>query len=392
MSTRILDNWIEAFLEYNENTESPKRFYLWGAIAIIAALLGRKCWVDQVLFQVFPNLYIILVAESAVVKKTTSANRAVELYRELFNDPQRDVFIPRVFEGHITAAKLSQDIANEYHEEGTASIFIYSSDLQELIGPDFYSSGLESLLTKLYDMSPAGEWATKTCGIDRYEKPFVPIFGCTTYKHLESIPGGFIERGFAGRTIFVVDKATGVPIAFPGDVKKQTLLKGKLISDLYNHIMRISGEFKWADDKTRKIYKQWYDETYYKAATIDPRLQSYYGRKGADLLKIAMVVHASKYDDTILLSEDINKAIEYLEDAEEHMASAFTGITMSEETKAIDKIVNYIKANGGKVLRSELHHDLYYYGSARQLKEGPLDTMHQAGMLELEGKYYKLVK
>lgn len=388
-NTRLLTNWIDSFLEYNENTESPKRFYLWSAISIISTLLGDRCWIDQTIFDVYPYMYIILVAESSVAKKSTAAKRSIKLYKELYTNPDRTIFIPEVFSGHISAASLSKNLGDMFKECNKSSLLLFSSELQQLIGPDFFSSGLESLMTALYDRDDDARWDTKTCGKDYYENPTVSLLGCTTFEHLQSIPAGFIERGFATRVIFVVDDSIGKPVAFPGDIKKQALLQGKLVHDLYS-ILEISGKFEWTKEG-RIMYKKWYDKNYYHAADVDPRLKNYYGRKGTTALKIAMAVHVSKYNDTILFPEDIKTAIDYLEDVETNMATAFSGITMSNQTKHIDRIIVLLKRNGGRILRSKLHKDMSYYGSAKELMEGSIGTMIAAEMLKLDGKYYVLL-
>ena len=389
-NTRLLTNWIESFLAINKKTESPNIYYLWSAISVITTLLGRKCYVDLGrIGKIYPHLYIILVGESGIGKKSTAAKAAVDLYEEVYANKESDFYIPEAFDGKITAASLSQQLKLIYEEHNVTSMYLFSKELSLLIGPDFYASGLESLMTALYDSGSHVRWFTKSNGTDYYTNPFVSLLGCTTNEQLVSLPKGFIERGFGSRTIFIVGYGDKVPVSRSEITTEQIKITGKLIHDLHE-ILEIEGKFKFTD-KSFKLYDEWYKDNFYKIEHVDPRLKNYYGRKGGHMLKVAMAIHAAKNSELILLPEDIETSIKYLESAEEYMTAAFSGLTHSVNTKDIDRITLLLKRNNGKMLQSKLHKDMSYYGSKKELMEGSIGTMIAAEMLRLEGKYYILM-
>lgn len=59
---RKLDNWIEGFMEYTDHLPSPELFRKWSAIAAVAAALERRCWVHTMGSNLYPSMYIVLVA------------------------------------------------------------------------------------------------------------------------------------------------------------------------------------------------------------------------------------------------------------------------------------------------------------------------------------------
>src|SRR5687767_15141767 len=71
-SNRILEDWIHGYLVYTYNQESPESFHIWVALSNIAGALGRKVWFDMGYFNVYPNLYAVLVAPPGMCKKSTS--------------------------------------------------------------------------------------------------------------------------------------------------------------------------------------------------------------------------------------------------------------------------------------------------------------------------------
>ena len=69
-----MKNWIESYQKYTEETESPVIFHEWTAFACVSAALQRKTWFRLGRFKIYPNLFIVLVAEPGVARKTQAKN------------------------------------------------------------------------------------------------------------------------------------------------------------------------------------------------------------------------------------------------------------------------------------------------------------------------------
>ena len=69
MSSRKCSNWISSLLDYVEDTESPRTFWVWSAISTVANALQRKVWLPFGLDTLYPNLYILLVAPPGRCRK-----------------------------------------------------------------------------------------------------------------------------------------------------------------------------------------------------------------------------------------------------------------------------------------------------------------------------------
>ena len=59
---RVLPDWLKGLAEYVEDSEAPRLYFLWSGIITLAATLQRRVWIPYGLEEIFPNLYVMLVA------------------------------------------------------------------------------------------------------------------------------------------------------------------------------------------------------------------------------------------------------------------------------------------------------------------------------------------
>lgn len=64
-----MSNFIDDYLQYNKFFESPTSFWKWSAYAIIAAILKDSVWKQEKDGKLCPNIYVLLLADSAVQRK-----------------------------------------------------------------------------------------------------------------------------------------------------------------------------------------------------------------------------------------------------------------------------------------------------------------------------------
>ncbi len=69
---RKLDNWVMAYADYTQGTESPPNFHLWVALGTLASSMQRKIFMDTGYYQVHTNMYIILVSPPGRSRKSTA--------------------------------------------------------------------------------------------------------------------------------------------------------------------------------------------------------------------------------------------------------------------------------------------------------------------------------
>lgn len=368
-------NFLQSYLELTDKMESPELFHLWGAISIIGASLGRKCWVERGFYRTYPNQYILFISESARCRKTTASDIAVKLYKESK--------VGEVIKGKITMRALSKRLHQNRAETGTSSAFVYSPDLGKLFGADSYTSGLMMFFTDFWDSPSEDAYETATQGKDIFKDVFLHLLGCTVYRWLETMPGDMVEGGFSSRTIFVVQNIPRSANPTPSLSPKEIELRKKLIHDL-QEIAKIAGPFRLTD-KAGVYYDTWYVREYNDIDNKDIRLRPYFGRKGEHVLKLAMALNAARSDKREIDHLDITASLELLKQVEKNMPSAFAGVSFSQSTKYIDRIMMQIEENGGKISHSALLKKNHYYMDRDELRK-ILDTLRESNMIRMEAK------
>lgn len=365
---------IQAYLDYTEKQESPELFHFWSCMSILSMALGRKCFINRGYFTCYPNQYIILVSDSAFCRKTVASDMAIRLYR--------DASIGDVFQGKVTERAMSQYLGDKTKSLGTASMYIYSPELGRLLGSDTYNSGLMTALTDYYGCPDTDTVRTSTQGTDEPRYFFINVLGCTVPEWLSKMPGEMVEGGFSSRTMFIVQNTPRQPNPRPRRTLREDTLYEHLKNDLAL-VNEMNGEFQWTD-RAELYYDTWYNGNFRSTAERDPRLRAYFARKGEHVLKVAMALCASQSSSLLLTDAHIDQAIGFLKSAEAMMPTAFRGISFSDSTRHMDRILQQLKEKGG-VERSALLRQNKLYINVEEL-DRVLNTLTEAAMVRVEVK------
>ena len=76
---KLEGGWIRHYLEFTKGMESPEIFHFWVAISLIATSLGRDVYLDRGYFKLYPNMFIVLLAESEECAKSTAIKIGVNM-------------------------------------------------------------------------------------------------------------------------------------------------------------------------------------------------------------------------------------------------------------------------------------------------------------------------
>lgn len=343
---RNFPNFIDAYLQFTANQESTKKIHTWVALSIIAAAMERKAYLHAGHFTIFPNLYIFVIGESGVVRKSTSTGIGVDLLRSL-DDVQ-------IMSERVTAGSLIQQLERAKREfsvgdstQRQSAVFCYASELVVFLR-EVYGS-ISELLTTFYDCSPndsSKPWIYETKGEGQVKifGPCLNILGASTPSWLtKAIPAEEMEGGFSSRVIFVVEKENpDLFVAWPELQPEVEALKPKLIEDL-QQIHSLRGSFKKTPEAHR-FYEEWYID--YKKRALketDARFKGYYGRKPTTIIKLAMALSAAESNDLIFDQRHIEGAISLLNDLEISMLDAFGATGKNILAEPMEKIRLYIQ-------------------------------------------------
>ncbi len=379
-SPRRLTDWLRAYLDFTENTESPTGFNFWVGVWTLAGALRRRVWIDMGHFQWYPNFYLFLVAPPGVVSKSTTLNIGTSLLREL----------PSIHFGPeaMTWQALVQALAAAHEEvpidiPGQEKSFypmsclnIAAGELGTLIQPS--DRALIDALVSLWDgkQGPWEKW-TKTSGSDCIINPWLNIASCTTPAWIaQNFPEELVGQGFTSRCIFVYADKKRQLIAYPHLTQRedQAKLQLDLIHDL-ELISSLAGPFLLTPEAI-EFGQTWYEKHFTELSkTVDPeRFGGYLARKQTHVHKVAMVLSAAQRNDLIIEAQDVSAALALVETVEPQMAKVFESIGIEGAGKFLHQLIVILRLHR-TLSRTEL-----FAKVCRRMSMDEFDQAVSAGM------------
>lgn len=346
-------NFIEDYLIYTSGNEVPKIYHEWSAISLLASIVGRHVWIDQGIFTLYPNLYIIFVGDPAN-GKSTAMNIAKKLARE-FKIP--------IAPSSITKERLTQfmgenesECKRDFKFEGKVVPYthmnIYANELLTLLGT--VPLEMVKLLTDIYDEPDEFKVDTKNKGVDIIKGPFVNMLGCMTPEITSSlIKQSIINGGFNRRCIFLfrnrLDKPVAIPVITPAQwtSRERCILRGC-------EIQQLKGPFEWNPD-AKKYFVDWYENTHFPflQSQVESATRGYYRSKDAMLLKIATLIHLSHNNDLQLTTLAIKKSMQLLADMEKTLHRVFEGAGRNIQSGMAAQVITMLEQSPGQTMEEK---------------------------------------
>lgn len=350
--SRELKNWVESYIEYTDNTESPLIYHTWCALSVIAGALQRRVYLKWGLGQViYPNMYIVLIGPSGRTRKGVSIGIAKEFLKGVphvtvtpesssgrqamilamkralrnFNDPSKNNKI----EFHCAVTAFSEELA----------VFLGQGDIAYL-----------SNLTDWYDSKDDWEYETVGRGKDTLQGLCLNLLGGTAPDWIQSmIPQEALGGGFTSRIIFIVEEKKRKIVPEHTVTQKEIQLHGKLSRDL-ERIALLAGEINFTES-AKQLYVNWYVEQDTLLANktppiADTRFAGYCERRATHLRKLLILCSAARGDDLTIRDEDFSMALDLLNGAEVNMHKTFGGLGKARNSDELEQVIKYIQEFG----------------------------------------------
>lgn len=352
---RHYKHWLKAYLDYTKASESPDAFHFWTGVSTIAGALRRRVWQEQYLFQWIPNFYIIFVAPAGVATKSTTLNLGMGLLEQV--DGVRFGPESGSWQGLGDAlAESTEYFKWDRNPDGPdepipmSAITVAASELGTFLRPD--DEHAMSFLTDAWDgRKRPFSHKTKHSGTIEIKRPCLNIIGATTPSWLQrNMPENLIADGLLSRVIFVFADKKRQLVSLPSKMIRGPAFVDvgkKLVEDL-REIAALTGTYRFHRDVERD--GAWMDTWYHRHYNVRPvhmasdRYGGYLSRKQTHLVKLAIVLAASKRDDLIIEVEDLEEANAILNDAEQSMIRVFESVGVVDEAKHVAEIVQFVRA------------------------------------------------
>lgn len=388
-------DWIDGFVEFTEGLSSPELFRKWGAISALAGALERKVWVRTQMSNVYPNMYIILVAPPGVGKTEVTWR-----IRALWNSLEDH----HVASTSVTKASLIDELAAATRRwvinspapgtnpvDSFNSLLIGVNELGVLIPA--YDNEFMNTLTDLWDGKGYSERRRTTKTEHNIKKPFINMLtACTPSYLVHVLPEGAWDQGFLSRTMLI----------YSGDRQLRSLFAEQTfdreswnkLEGMFESIASLYGELKWTEEAARLI-----DAFHMRDGEPKPdhpKLMSYNIRRTVHLLKLCIVASISRSDELLITEEDFNRGYDWMVEAEHHMPDIFKAMTQGGAGKTMEEAWHYIFTTHARENKPVMKHRLIQFLQERvpvHNIETTIKMMEEGKMIEPillpTGKAYK---
>lgn len=263
------------------NQETAYAYDWWCGLWCISSAVARRSYVARPRAPVFLNLYVVLVGDSGVARKSSSINSASRLVRNVL----RGVSDISLLDAKLTPEKLDELLHNATEQHGNAQLCIAVPELAVFLGTERYIAHMPTLLTDLYDC-PAERFGGGTIergSVIQHNVWINFLSASTPVWLLKTVNPNVVEGGFTSRCYFIVANQPKRSVAWPEESDDQ------LLTDLHEDLQIIVQETAkhpriTLTDSGRRLFTEWYE---IRPRSIDPFKQSFEAREDAHVLRLA---------------------------------------------------------------------------------------------------------
>ena len=380
--SRLLSDWLAAYLEFTDELESAESFHLWTGLGVLSAALRRRVRLEMIYGTTYPNLYIIMVAASAELRKSTAANFG----RDLLMDSLSDINLMQdsmtsqglvkslnqkrsVIENGVVVEKLHSDVA--IFADEVANLFSYDK---------LRASQMTIFLTRTYECPNNYQHTTVRDSKIALHNLYPTLIGCTDPKNLRTIPAEAAD-GLVGRLLWIIEhKRRSTNSGWRRNEKKtleKKLLREYLMHDL-QRITTLSGEMK-VEESAMNYYDEWY-HALAEREDLDQDSKAFYHRCHATALRLAMILSISTSESLIITHKNMMGALTLIDQQlpANQRINIWKGSTTFEVLRA--KYISFLANSKGVTTRAIL---LKHMGVPAEEFDRITSTLSQDGTIRV---------
>jgi hypothetical protein len=374
-------SFIHSYMESLEDQETPVIYDFICACWCLSVAMGRSVIVDRPRAPVHLNMYVILVSESGIMRKSTSIRIATSVVRDFLQQYSPHVML---FENKTTMGMLLDELSRASQDHGAGQGVLVASELAAVLGRGSSLSGLPALLTDLYDCPDkrVGGGSLNTGSFNLKDVYFSFLGGSTPSWLAKAVRPEIIEGGFTSRCYFINGRNRKRSIAWPegeSDGTSKSALVEQLcklfnISRRYNKIGITSG--------AKNTFSRWYNN---RGLHKDAYRESFESREDSHILRFAGLF-AINEDRWEINEHHITRSIDFVSNIKRAGTELFTGTEVgTRDVRLLHKVRDLLLSSGDAgVPLAGFHRSLRISGKHTMEVRALLQAMHE---LDLVKKY-----
>lgn len=367
---------IEDIDKATEEIETPRSFIQWATIAAVSAVLKKNVWFPKHAYQVYPNIYVLIVGQAAIRKGYAIgvAKRLVSLANNT-----------RVISGRNSIQSILKELStSQTNEDGSplrtkAQAFICTGELANLLIEDKQAHTILTELYNTHENEDKWENTLKGSGKETLTEPCLTFLAASNQKLLmESLPMASYEGGLIGR-IMVIEENRRRVINSLMDAPKVMIDWAKAKDDLLL-MSALRGPYSFDSEITKHQYINWYEN--FDIEGIDDNTGTA-GRMADHILKLCMVLAATRRMELKITRKDLDEAMDLCMTSTRNIKMVIGkqgSAQMSRQTHIV--LRELLNAQGNKIKKSALLRK--HYGDFDSLDLGRIiDTLVAANAVEI---------
>jgi hypothetical protein len=332
----VTAGFLHDFIEYlKRRTDCPTDFHIHAGMAALSVALGNRVWCDGWARPIYPNLWIVVIAQSGF-GKSVPLDMSEALVRKAGLEAN---VLPDSFSQEALYTMLSQ------HPYGIFYLQEFSAFLSSLQRD--YNEGSVPWLTKIFDVPDTDTRVLRKEKIT-LRKPCITILGASSPEWFaESYKASLLGGGFLARFLFCPSEDAGAYVGHPGP-RDEGVEVG-----LADHLRRVAALAGRADlSAVWDRFNAW-DRTAreHLRRNCPPEFTGMRARAGVLVLKGAMLLHASADPTNLVIrTRDLEQAIEYVERCQ-CRAERYLNDEVARDRHELHRlrIVDIVRRSGGRV-------------------------------------------
>lgn len=402
MNIRGTMAWLDDIVAQHSELESPLSFWMWSGLAAISAVVKDQVWLNRQIYNLYPNVYIMLHAESGL-KKGPPISMAKQLVRAVNNT--------RIISGRSSIQGILKELGTAYSMPGgkvvTKSVaFICSSELSSSIVEDKVAT---TILTDLYDRQyNVGEWRS-LLKMESFnlKDPTITMLTATNESHAEDFfTRKDVSGGYFARTFIIYESQRNRPNSLLAPLVNPP--NYSISADYLKELAKLQGPFQplavlekdgpYKHEKLKEnrrvyftdagiAYDNWYDTFLQEIDVQQVRDETGTLNRFPDsVLKVAMLISLSRQPELVIDEKSMNEAIQLCERLVGNIRRTTLGkskIDDSNTTRKTMAIQELMRRDDHAISRLQLNKKFWMQGNSNEWDEVML-SLEAAGMIKIE--------
>lgn len=296
-----MPSFVELFIKHTKSYESPTSFWKWSAYSTISAVLRDNCFRKLGDVHIFPNIYVLLLADSAIHRKGNPVKLCESLVKKVKST--------KVISGRSSIQAILDELARGETDQKTGRVIKGGSAL--FVAPEL-SAGIVNdpeairILTDIYDYHEDYTSRLRGSGTFKIANLCFSMMAASNEELLKSVyDTGAIFGGLLGRTFLVK------PDEFrPGNSLFEYRDTNPGLQEMVERLVKIAslrGEFSFTPE-AQKAYDDWY-YPFRESYRNRPDKSGVSGRIHTSILKLSMLICVDATVDLEVGKEHVEMAI-----------------------------------------------------------------------------------